>query len=163
MATPFEHTHYSGHSADDVWRGINKPLSGDFAATINPWLDASYRGLSADGQIELNTRIIYVPSTLLVNKVPAALRNMIPLDISFRVEEYDPEGRTRLDILESRKAEGTVSHTVKEGEGGKGFLVIEGELSIAGLASIAEGPAIEQGIYEPNKRLLEHLPAVLAF
>jgi hypothetical protein len=162
MPTPFEHTHYSGHSADDVWRGINTPLLGDLALAINPLLDAHYEELNTDGQIGQGTRIIYAPSKLLVNKVPSALRSMVPLDISFRVEEYNPEDRTRLDVLESRKAEGTVRHTVTASESGKGFLVVEGELSISGLASIAEGPAIEQGIYEPNKRLLEYLPEVLA-
>lgn len=160
MATPFEYRLPAEHSAEDVWQAINTPLSGRVAVAVHPWFEIDYVFLDDEDQIGAGTLISYRPSTALVGKVPEQFRDMLPADITFRVEEHDPDSRARLDVLQSGKAEGTVRHSVEE-VGKKGLLVIEGELSIAGMYSIAEGSGIKHAIHEPAQRLLEHLPEIL--
>jgi hypothetical protein len=160
MATPFEHRLPSEHSAEDIWRAINTPLSVRVAMAVHPWFEVDYVFLNEDVQIEAGTLISYRPSIALVNRVPEPFRDKLPEDITFRVEEHDPDSRVRLDVLESRKAEGTVRHSVEEVDN-NGLLVIEGKLSIAGIGSMAEGPGIKHAIHEPAQRLLEHLPEII--
>jgi hypothetical protein len=160
--TIFEHRHPSEHPADDVWRAIDTPLSETLAAAIHPWFEIAYAGLSEEVQIERGTHIIYIPKGVLIDMVPQPLRVKIPKDIKLRVEDHNAQDRSRVDVLESGRAEGTIRHRVEEAEGGTGLLVVEGELAIRGSAAMAEGPAIQYGIYEPTQRLLEHMPEILA-
>jgi hypothetical protein len=160
MATPFEHRLPSEHPAEDVWRAISTPLSGRVAMAVHPWFEIDYVFLNDDVQIGAGTLISYRPSMALVNMVPEPFRDKLPKDINFRVEEHNPDSRTRLDVLESDKAKGTVRHSVEEVDG-SGLLVVEGELSIAGMYSIAEGSGIKHAIHEPAQRLLEHLPEII--
>ena len=163
MATSFEHRLPSEHSAEDIWRAINTPLTGRLAMTVHPWLEVDYLFLSEDMQIEAGTLMSYRRSMALVsrvNRVPKLFRDKLPKDITFRVEEHDPDGRVRLDVLESRLAEGTVRHSVEEVDN-SGLLVVEGEFSVAGIGSMAEGPGIKHAIHEPALRLLEHLPEII--
>jgi hypothetical protein len=163
MATPFEHRLPSEYSAEDVWQAINTPLSGRVTMAVHPWFEVDYIFpdlLDDNLQIVAGTLISYRPSIALMNVVPEPFRDKLPEDITFRVEEHDPDSRVRIDILESRKAEGTVRHSVEEVDN-NGLLVIEGELSIAGIGSMAEGPGIKHAIHEPAQRLLEHLPEII--
>lgn len=86
---------------------------------------------------------------------------LLPRDVTLRVEEFAPQTKTRTDVLESRKAKGTIKHSVEDAGNGTGLLVVEADLSIDGLGSITELPAVQRGIQESTQLLLEHLPEII--
>lgn len=164
MSTLLEARYASEHSPAEVWRAINTPLQGKIQKTalvINPWFSFTYEELDEEGQIQMGTRVVGVPTDALRGLVPEFARSKIPRDMELAVREHSAETRTRVDILESEKRDATVGYRVEEGENGTGLLVVEGEVSLAGLERMIEPQFVEHGIYGPAERLLEHVPELI--
>jgi len=165
MTVNLERAYISEHSPDDVWKAINTPLVpelGEVASDIQPWLRFSYERLDDEGLIQAGTCIIGVPTQALVELVPGPFRSKIPQDMELVVSDHSPETRTRTDSLESEKRSGTVRYEVKEGADGSGLLVVEGEISLAGMESMFEAQFAEHGVYLPAGRTLDHAPELIA-
>ncbi len=163
MSTPIDRSFESAHSPEDIWRALNTPLTNypRVAEYVHPWLLVDYDDLGGEGQIQTGTGIVFAPNEDLVAKVPEALRSKIPKDINLRVGDHDGSTRTRTDGVVSSQAEGSVTYRVEEAKNGSGLVVVEGELSISGMLSMAEGMAIEHGVYQPTGRLLEQVPGII--
>lgn len=162
MSIPIERSFESAHSAEEVWRAINTPLAtDDIRELVYPWTYVNYGDLGEDGQMQAGTGIAFVPTEELVEKVPDAFRSRVPSDINLRLVEHNSDNRLRIDAVESSKAEGFVRYRVEEGPDNSSLLIAEGVLSIGGMLRMAEGMAIEHGVYQPAQRTLDHLSQIL--
>jgi hypothetical protein len=159
MATPFEHRHPSEHSAEDLWKALNTPFTGDVADAVYPWFDVSY-ALLDESRIGEGTRIRYAPNAALISKL-GSFADAFP-ELPFTVEELSDDDMRRVEALKVDKAEGRLTRRVEEAEGGSGLLVVEGVLAVKGfMGSVAEGPAIKYAIERPGQQLVEHIPDII--
>lgn len=165
MSTPVAARYPSEHSPDDIWRALNTPLDerlgAELSSAINPWLSLTYEELDEEGLIQAGTRTVGVPTDALKGLVPMMFRSKLPKDMELLARDHSSEAKTRTDVLESDKREATVEYRVEESAAGTGLLVVEGEVSLAGLESMFEPQFIEHGIYKSAERLLEHVPELI--
>jgi hypothetical protein len=155
----FEQEYASDHSPEEVWQALNTPLTRELGRLVNPYVIAEYEELGMEDDIQTGTRIIYLPDNMLISAVPRAFRDLVPKDITFRVEDYDPDNMTRLDVLESRKASGEILRKVEEMGDGTGQLVVEAHISVPG--GMFEDTLLQYGVDDPTQRLLEYLPRII--
>lgn len=154
----------SEHSPEDVWRGINTPLAGELGERVNPYVTIDYQGLNDEGLVQPGTLIVYTPVMDRLRPLLGMVADGLPDDIATRVEEYDAEGKLRVDVVESDKHAGRVRHRVEAHPGGTSLLVIEGELSLGGMYGMFEGTIAsfaERGVKQHAQRSLDHLPIIL--
>jgi hypothetical protein len=162
----------STHSPDDVWQAVNTTLLGEVADVVHPGVTVLYEDFGEQGQIQVGTRITYVPAGIL-DRIPDMARGPLPKDVTLRVEEQTDNTRSRVDVLESEKARGSVRRRVEASDDGSGLLVVEADLSIDILESTVkamfksmygstpEEVLIRHGIDKPSQRMIENLPAIL--
>jgi hypothetical protein len=171
----FEARFSSDHSPDELWQGINTPLSAELGRLVQPeFVVLKYGQLSDEGQIQLGTSMVYTADRTAINSPEGlAMMGMLAEGVRFRVEEHDPGDRVRTDVVEPDQiAQGSIRRQV-ENKDGRGVLAVEVEISPNGrkasmLAAIS-GPALEsvasivvgRAVYEPSQRTIENLPRIL--
>jgi hypothetical protein len=159
MATPFQHEYPSEHSAEDVWKAVNTPVTGELAEAIYPWFNLSYVLLD-EIRIGEGTTINFAPNGALRERL-GPLGDKFP-ELPFKVEELDDDERSRTAMLDVDEAEGKLTHHVEETADGSGLLVVRGALTVKGMmGSFAEGPAIKYAIARPAEQLAARVPEII--
>jgi hypothetical protein len=149
----------SEHSAEDIWRVINTPLDRTTGQLVNPYVVIEYGDLESEDTLQRGALVTYIPNLSELEPVPGMIAGMLPKDVALRVQEYDQENKTRVDVVESDKHSGMIRHRVEEG-----LLIVEGELLLGGSRRMFEGPIAsyaEQGLVAHNQRVLANLPTIL--
>ncbi|HXE10277.1 MAG TPA: hypothetical protein VN554_02515 [Verrucomicrobiae bacterium] len=151
------------HSAEDTWQALNTPLTGDLGEAVNPFVTISYEGLGDEGLVRPGTLIVYIPDTERIRTHLGAIADMLPDDVAMRVEDYDPDARTRRDVVVSDKYGGELRYGVED-TGETGLLTVEGELLLGGMYKMVDGTITsyaQRGLAAHYGRVLEHVPTIL--
>jgi hypothetical protein len=69
--------------------------------------------------------------------------------------------QSRTDRLVSERAEGKIRYHVVEGQDSSGLLVVEADLTIAGLAAMLADYVIHYGVKEPSQSFIEQLDQII--
>jgi hypothetical protein len=156
----FKHAFPSEHSPAEIWQGLSTPLPEPVARTVYPFTHISYESL-AKGRIMAGTHITHRPTAEALAKVPGGLRHRLPRDINLFVEGVSTVSQSRTDRLVSERAEGKIRYHVVEGQDSSGLLVVEADLTIAGLAAMLADYVIHYGVKEPSQSFIEQLDQII--
>lgn len=162
----------SRHSPEALWEALTKPIPERLrAGAVSPKVLLDYENLGKDGSLQVGTRVRYRPNlTEPFVAMGMRLRRAAPREGTLLVGNLSTANMTRTDVIEpNQPIEGDVEYRVEEGEETPGLLVVEGNLSMDGLAGIWPGAlgnmhqvAVEHGIRRPTERFLAHVPDIIA-
>lgn len=157
---------HSHHSAEDTWEALRTPIWQPVRDIIYPRMSVSYICLDADTNLlQENSRTIIRPAT---RKLRSLARSMqLPESVSAKIDSLTDN--ERIDIFtDNQVVEGYLKREVRQGVGGTSLLVVEGEFSLKGVASLLLGASRiasttpEQMILESNQRVVDLTPQILA-